>query len=44
MRDAGCAKNMENAPKKYLAVKIAKNTKQRKRRMGRNEGFIETVI
>jgi hypothetical protein len=29
MRDADCAKNMENAPKEYLVVKIAKNTNQK---------------
>jgi hypothetical protein len=29
MRDADCAKNMENALKKYLVVKIAKNINQK---------------
>ena len=29
MRGADCAKNMESAPKKYLAEKIAKNTNQK---------------
>jgi hypothetical protein len=29
MRDADCAKNTENALKKYLVVEIAKNTNQK---------------
>ena len=29
MRGADCAKNMESAPKKYLAEKTAKNTNQK---------------